>query len=139
MTQELIDPRGPRFTASITAIVLAIALITQSWIPVAIQLVQFAVGGFISPKKAPYGVIFIKFIQPRISKDFVGEPINGPRFAQKVGLLFAAIGLIGILIHSKPIFEISISFALAAAFLNAAFNFCLGCEIYLLGQRLLKR
>jgi len=30
------------------------------------------------------------------------------------------------------VFTIAVAFALAAAFLNAAFNFCLGCEIYLL-------
>jgi hypothetical protein len=28
-----------------------------------------------------------------------------------------------------------VGFALAAAFLNAAFNFCLGCEVYLLIAR----
>lgn len=138
MTNELIDPRGPRFTAAITAVVLAIALATGSWIPVAIQFIQFATGGFISPKKAPYGLIYIKFVQPRLAKDFVGEAINGPRFAQKVGFLFATVALIGTAIGSSAVFTVAVAFALAAAFLNAAFNFCLGCEIYLIGQRILK-
>ena len=34
---------------------------------------------------------------------------------------------------------VAIAFALAAAFLNAAFGFCLGCEMYLLGKRLAHR
>ena len=33
----------------------------------------------------------------------------------------------------------STGFALAAALLNAVFDFCLGCELYLLGARVLGR
>ena len=139
MTTELIDPRGPRFTAAITFFVLALALVTNSWIPVAIQFVQFAIGGFISPKKAPYGLIYIKIVQPKLSKDFVGEAINGPRFAQKVGFLLAFVALVGAGLGNSAIFSIAVSLALAASFLNAVFNFCLGCEIYLIGQRIAKR
>lgn len=131
----MIDPRGPRFTAGITTAVLAIALVSGSWIPVLIQFIQFTIGGFVSPKKAPYGLIYIKFVQPKLSKDFSSEPINGPQFAQKVGFLFTVVALIGSLSGSYGIFATAVAFALAAAFLNAAFNFCLGCEIYLLGQR----
>lgn len=139
MTNELIDPRGPRFTAAITTVVLAIALATGSWIPVVLQFIQFFVGGFVSPKKAPYGLIYIKLVQPRLSKDFVGEAINGPRFAQRVGLILATIALVGSATSSTLTFTIAVAFALAASFLNAVFNFCLGCEIYLIGQRALKR
>ena len=32
---------------------------------------------------------------------------------------------------------VAVAFALGAAFLNAAFDFCLGCEMYLLGRRAL--
>lgn len=139
MTPELIDPRGPRFTAGITTIVLATALLSGSWIPVFIQCVQFALGGFVSPKKAPYGLIYINLIQPRLSKDFSSEPINGPKFAQKVGFLCTVVALGGSLIGNYVTFAIAVAFALAAAFLNAVFNFCLGCEIYLIGQRVFSK
>lgn len=139
MTPELIDPRGPRFTAGITTIVLAIALLSGSWIPVLIQFIQFAIGGFVSPKKAPYGLIYINFVQPKLTKDFSSEPINGPKFAQKVGFVFTVVALIGSVIGSYTTFAIAVAFALAAAFLNAVFNFCLGCEIYLIGQRVFSK
>jgi len=135
MTSELIDPRGPRFTATITSFVVAIALISGSWIPMLIQLIQFTIGGFVSPKKAPYGLIYIKFVQPRLSKDFTSEPINGPQFAQKVGFVLAVLALVGSSTSNSGLFTIAVSLTLAASFLNSAFNFCLGCEMYLIGQR----
>jgi hypothetical protein len=39
----------------------------------------------------------------------------------------------------KQNFTVAVSFALAAAFLNSAFNYCLGCEMYLLALRLRTR
>ncbi|MEN9324751.1 MAG: hypothetical protein RL414_505 [Actinomycetota bacterium] len=135
---ELIDPRGPRFTAAITTVVLALALVTQSSILVLLQLIQFAIGGFLSPKKAPYGLIYINLVQPRLSKPFISEDIRGPQFAQKVGFLFLSLAFLGVLTSMNLLVTVSLSFALAAAFLNAVFNFCLGCEIYLIGQRLIK-
>lgn len=137
--QELIDPRGPRFTAVITASILALSILTHAYVLIILQLLQFAIGGFLSPKKAPYGLIYIKFVQPRLDKDFIGEDIRGPQFAQKVGFLFLLAAFIGLLTSNNLLLDVSLSFALAAAFLNAAFNFCLGCEIYLIGQRLFKR
>jgi len=35
------------------------------------------------------------------------------------------------------VFYIATGFALIAATLNAVFDYCLGCELYLLGRRLL--
>jgi len=42
------------------------------------------------------------------------------------------VGLIGVAVGSSTLFLVATAFALAAAFLNAVFNFCLGCEMYLL-------
>ena len=52
------------------------------------------------------------------------------RFAQGVGFAFAVVGTIGYLTGLTTLGIVATAFALAAAFLNAAFNFCLGCEIY---------
>ena len=37
------------------------------------------------------------------------------------------------------LFWIAVGFALVAALLNAIFDFCLGCEVYLLGKRLFNK
>ena len=135
---NLIDARGPRFSAVITTLVLATALVTQSAILIAIQLVVFAIGAFAGPAKTPYAFVFKKFVKPRLKGAVPTEDARPPQFAQSVGLIFAVVALAGSLLSIPALFTIAVSFALFAAFLNAAFNFCLGCEIYLLALRAVK-
>ena len=130
-----IDARGPRFAASITTLVLAIALVTQSAWVLALQGLVFLIGAVRGPQFTPYGLIFKSLIKPRLKKEAPTEDVRPPKFAQAVGFLFALVGLIGAIAGSSAVFTVAVGFALAAAFLNAAFNFCLGCEMYLLGLR----
>ncbi len=58
------------------------------------------------------------------------------RFSQAVGFVFAAVGLIGYATGVTALGIAATALALAAAFLNAAFGFCLGCELYGLIARL---
>ncbi len=132
----VIDARGPRFGAVITTAVLATALATSNlWVIVA-QAIVFAIGAFRGPQFTPYAAIFRNVVKPRLKSEVVTEDVRPPQFAQSVGLLFALTAIVGSLTGISAIFIIAVSFALAAAFLNAAFNFCLGCEIYLLILRL---
>ena len=130
-----IDARGPRFAASITTLVLAITLVTQSAWVLALQGLVFLIGAVRGPQFTPYGLIFKSLIKPRLEKEAPTEDVRPPKFAQAVGFLFALVGLIGAIAGSSAVFTVAVGFALAAAFLNAAFNFCLGCEMYLLGLR----
>jgi hypothetical protein len=131
-----IDARGPRFSAVITSVVLATALATHSvWLLVA-QGVIFSIGSFRGPQFTPYAIIFRTLVRPRLRGPIPIEDVRPPRFAQSVGLIFVLIGIIGSVTHLPLLFTIATGFALAAAFLNAAFNFCLGCEMYLLLLRL---
>jgi len=128
----IIDARGPRFGAVITTSVLATALATNNvWVIVA-QAIVFAIGAIKGPQFTPYAFIFKTLVKPRLKSAFVSEDVRPPQFAQIVGLLFALTAIGGVLFGVNAIFTIAIAFALGAAFLNAAFNFCLGCEIYLL-------
>ena len=128
----VIDARGPRFGAVITTVVLATALATNNlWVIVA-QAVVFAIGAFKGPQFTPYAFIYKSFVKPRLKGEVPIEDVRPPQFAQSVGLLFALTAIVGLVVGITPIFTVAVAFALAAAFLNAAFNFCLGCEIYLL-------
>lgn len=127
-----IDARGPRFSAMLTTIVLGSALVTSNiWIVVA-QGIIFTIGAFKGPQFTPYAFIFKTLIKARLKSEFVSEDVRPPQFAQSVGLVFALAAIAGAVTGLNLLFTIAVSFALAAAFLNAAFNFCLGCEIYLL-------
>ena len=130
-----IDARGPRFSASLTTIVLATTLVTQNkWVLVAQGLV-FLIGATRGPQFTPYGLIFKNVIKPRLNKVAPTEDVRPPKFAQAVGFGFALVGSIGALADVDVVFTVATGFALAAAFLNAAFNYCLGCEMYLLITR----
>ena len=132
----IIVARGPRFSAGITVVVLSTALITHSvWVLIA-QGIVFAIGSIRGPQVTPYATIFRTVVRPRLRGEVPTEDVRPPQFAQSVGLLFALVGIAGSVAHLPLVFTIAVSFALAAAFLNAAFNFCLGCEIYLLLLRL---
>ncbi|MEU6429480.1 DUF4395 domain-containing protein [Microbispora sp. NPDC046973] len=128
-----IDPRGPRFGAAVTTAVLAVVLVTQNPWLLAAQAIVFALGAV---DASPYGLVFRRFVRPRLGPPAETEDAAPPRFAQAVGLGFAVVGLIGFAAGITPLALGATAAALLAAFLNAAFGFCLGCEMYLLIRRL---
>ena len=131
-----IDARGPRFSAAITTVVLAIALVTGSIWVAAFQAVVFAIGALKGPQFTPYAFIYRTLIKPRLKSPLRTEDVRPPKFAQSIGLAFALVAVIGAVAGSSVVFSVAIAAALAAAFLNAAFDFCLGCQVYLLLARL---
>ena len=132
ISDVLIDARGPRFSAVLTTIVLAVALVTLNlWVVIA-QAIVFAIGAIKGPQFTPYAYIFRSIVKPRLKGTAITEDVRPPQFAQSVGLLFALVAISGSIANLDVVFVVAVSFALAAAFLNAAFNFCLGCELYLL-------
>ena len=131
-----IDARGPRFSAALTTVVLAVALVTGSVWVATFQAVVFAIGAINGPQFTPYAFIYRTLIKPRLKSPLRTEDVRPPKFAQSIGLLFALVALVGSATGTPVVFTVAIAAALAAAFLNAAFDFCLGCQIYLLLARL---
>ena len=133
-----IDPRGPRFTASVTAVLLATALVVPDAVAatlIAVQALFFAIGVAFGVQRTPTGVVFRRLIRPRLTPPAELEDPTPPRFAQGVGLAFVAVALVGYLTGAVLVAQVAVGFALVAALLNAVFAFCLGCELYLLGVR----
>jgi hypothetical protein len=172
-----IDPRGPRFVAAITAVLLLIdvflgliglstardfgwfayqPLADESFTPGAAWAIQAAslsqraldpafllllaiallfVWGVVSPRTAPWAVLYRTLVQPRLREPRELEDPRPPRFAQGVGLLVTGIGLLLHLAGVPWALPIAAAMAFAAAFLNAVFGLCLGCQLYLVLQR----
>lgn len=176
ITPAGIDPRGPRFAASITAVLLLAAtflslvgistartfgwfayqplaaadLTSSTWAVASASVAQRALDpGFllsvviallflwavVSPTTAPWGVLFRRLVRPRLAAPTEREDPRPPRFAQGVGLFVVSIGLVLHLAGVPWALPIATAAAFLAAFLNAAFAFCLGCQLYLLLQR----
>lgn len=133
-----VDPRGLRFGAAITSAVLAISLVTPVKVAVvllALQAIVFALGAFGSLQRAPYGLLFAKFVRPRLGAPAETEDARPPRFAQLVGVGFVVIALAGFLSGAVFIGYVATAFALISALLNASVGLCLGCEMYLAFRR----
>ncbi|CAO5230488.1 DUF4395 domain-containing protein [Frankia sp. AgKG'84/4] len=127
----MVDPRGLRFTAAVTTVVLAIVLATGSgWLLLG-QTVVFAVAAVAGVRYAPYGLVFRSLIRPWLGPPATMEDAAPPRFAQVVGLLCGAVGAAGYLCGAWVVGCVAVALAFVAAFLNAAFEFCLGCQLYL--------
>jgi len=131
-----IDPRGPRFAALITTVVLAVVLVTGSVWLLAAQAVVFAVGAVFGLRYSPYGWLYRRLIRPRLGPPAELEAEAPPRFAQAVGLVFAVVGVAGYAADLTWLGAAATAAALAAAFLNAAFGLCLGCQMYVLIRRI---
>lgn len=147
-----IDVRGPRVAAGITAAFLLGVVflgligaavdagaspwervIDPAYLLLLLVWVNFALGAFAPPAARPLGLLYTKAIQPRIRPAQLFEDPRPPRFAQLVGFLVTSVGiLLGAWLPWAVV--ISAAFAFVAAFLNAAFGYCLGCELYLWGR-----
>ena len=138
-TPQGIDPRGPRFGASITAVLLlatiGLALSGQqvaATVLFAALTALFAWGAFAGIQRHPYGLLFTKLVRPRLAAPTELEDPVPPTFAQGIGFAIAAIGLVLQLAGVEYGLVIAASAAFIAAFLNAVFAYCLGCQVYLL-------
>lgn len=134
-----LDPRGVRVAATLTTVVLAVVLITGSAWLLAAQAVVFALGAFAGMRFSPYSVLYRTLVAPRLGQPADREPAAPVRFSQLVGLIFAVVGAVGYVTGLTALGVVATAFALAAAFLNAAFGFCLGCEMYALIVRFRNR
>jgi hypothetical protein len=133
-----LDPRGQRFAATLTSVVLVAVLVTGSgWLALA-QTVVFAMTA-LNPRRGPYSYLYRAFVLPRLGPPAEREPAAPVRFAQFVGFSFLAVASVGYLSGVAIVGVVFAAFGLLAAFLNATFGLCLGCEAYLAMRRLSAR
>jgi hypothetical protein len=133
---DQVDVRGPRFAAWVTTFMIVATLAVSGFsyagaaVVLGLQAVVFAVGAWRGPRQHPYGLIFQRLVAPRLGPVTEKEPVPPLKFAQLVGFVFAVVGVIGFAGGVPLLGVIATGFALIAAFLNAAFGICLGCQLY---------
>lgn len=137
-----VDPRGLRFGAALTSIVLAAVILAPSGLKeilLLLAVVAFVIGAVFGPAVTPQAKLFATFVRPRLAAASELEDARPPQFAQAVGLAFTAPAVILLFAGFSGPALVLVGFALAAALLNAATGFCLGCEMYLTTRRLAKQ
>jgi hypothetical protein len=130
-----VDPRGLRFSATLTSVVLALVLVSPSplsLILLAVQAAVFAAGATSGVRRTPYAAAFRWLVRPNLGAPGELEDPRPPRFAQGLGLAFSGAGLVAMLLGLTTLGLISVGLALVAALLNAVLGLCLGCELYLI-------
>jgi hypothetical protein len=131
-----VDPRLLRFSAGATAGVLAVALLFVELVrPLALgllasQVAVFAFTAFVSFHWSVWAQIFARAIWPRLAPPTRLEDARPPRFAQLVGFVLTAAGLIGFILGADPVGYALTALALGVSALNAASGLCLGCQLY---------
>ena len=143
-----VDPRGPRFAASVTALLLLVAvglslaaparadlparLVQPGFLALALIAALFAWSAARGVGSGPWAVVFRRLVRPRLAPPSEWEDARPPRFAQLVGLVVTAVGVVLHVAGVPYAVPVAGSLAFLAAFLNAVYGLCLGCELYLL-------
>jgi hypothetical protein len=144
MKQEQLDPRGPRFGAGITSILMLLVIyfsLDQATSPLALGLMAFAVvmftfGSVLGPAKHPYSYLYKYTLRKVLKAPSFMEAAKPVHFAQVVGLIVTGTGLVLHLLAVPNALPIAAAAAFVAAFLNSVFAYCIGCQMYLGLKRL---
>ena len=139
-----IDPRGPRFGAAITAVLMVLVIylsLAPDTVDLALGIMIFSVSMFVfgtalGPAKHPYSYIYKYLVRPALKPPTALENATPVHFAQFVGLIVTGTGLVLQLLGVSYALPVAAAAAFTAAFLNAAFAYCLGCQMYLGLKRL---
>jgi hypothetical protein len=125
-----IDPRGQRFGAGLSAAVLVIAAALDLVWLVALVMLALAVS-------SAFGTRWFIFGRPwpalrRVLRLAPSEPEHEypPRFAQALGSIFLAVGLVSLVVGIEPWGWLPVVAVIALQLLLAITGYCLGCRLY---------
>ena len=129
---RMIDPRGHRFGAGVSAIVLIVAFLTGTVWLVAIALLSIGVSAAFGLKYSIYGVVWRRIAKVLALPKVEPEHEYPPRFAQTLGSTALILALIAFALGATTI---GWGLTLAVAGLQsvlAVTGYCLGCRLYFL-------
>lgn len=144
MNPGQLDPRGPRFGAGITSVLMLVVIYlsldpttTQAALAVMILAVaMFTLGSTLGPAKHPYSYLYKFTLRKFLKAPTFLEPAKPVHFAQVIGLVVTGTGLVLHLMSVPNALPIAAAAAFLAAFVNAVFAYCIGCQMYLGLKRL---
>ena len=129
---RMIDPRGHRFGAGNSALLL-IASFVAGWVPgVALALLSIGTSAAFGLRYSIYGVLWRRIARTLRLPKVEPEHEYPPRFAQVLGSVALTLALVAFAVGATTIGWI---FTLAVAALQtllAATGYCLGCRMYFL-------
>jgi len=129
---RMIDPRGHRFGAGVSALVLIVAAVTGTPWLVAVALLSIGVSAAFGLRYSIYGVAWRRIVAVAGLGKVEPEHEYPPRFAQVLGSVALTLALVAFVVGATTVGWV---FALAVATLQtllAVTGYCLGCRLYFL-------
>jgi hypothetical protein len=129
---RMIDPRGHRFGAGVSAVLLIVAFLTGSTWLVALAMLSIGVSAAFGLKFSIYGVIWRRIVKALDLPKTEPEHEYPPRFAQTLGSVALILALVAFAVGATTV---GWGLTLAVAGLQtvlATTGYCLGCRLYFL-------
>ncbi len=129
---RMIDPRGHRFGAGVSAGLLIVATVVQAPILVLVVLLSIGTSAAFGLKYSIYGAVWRRIVKVAGIGKTEPEHEYPPRFAQVLGSIALTLSLVAFLLGASVVGWV---FALAVAGLQtllAVTGYCLGCRLYFL-------
>jgi len=125
-----IDPRGQRFGAGLSAAVLVAALAFDLVWLVALVMLALAISSAFGTRWFIFGRPwpFLRRVLPLAPTK--PEHEYPPRFAQALGSIFLAVGLVSLVAGIEPWGWLPVVGVIALQLLLAVTGYCLGCRLY---------
>jgi hypothetical protein len=129
---RMIDPRGHRFGAGASAVLLVLSVLLQAPFGVALALLSIGTSAAFGLRYSIYGATWRRLV--RLARLGPAEPEHEypPRFAQTLGSVALVLSLVAFAAGAAAI---GWTFALAVAALQSVLaitGYCLGCRLYFL-------
>ena len=125
-----VNDYAARTTAGLVIVLAIAAIVVNQWWLYAILALGFALRVAGGPRYSPFGRLAVHVIVPNVVKKEKIVPGPPKRFAQTVGLAFSTTAVILSLLDFGLAAQIVVGALIAAAFLEFAFGFCLGCVVF---------
>ena len=122
-----VNETSARIVAAGVVAISAIFLLTNSTLVLIALTYGFAARVAAGPTFSPLATVATRVITPRLNLNHKFVPGPPKRFAQTIGLTFAATALVLTLLGFSSAAQLVITALIAAAFLESAFAICLGC------------
>jgi Domain of unknown function (DUF4395) len=89
-------------------------------------------GGIASPRLALFKQVYLKVLRPRgiVKPNVVQEDATPHQFAQGVGGAFLMAATLAFAAGAGEVGWVLVWIVIALAFVNFAFDFCVGCQMY---------
>ena len=130
---RLIDPRGHRFGAGLSVVLLSLAFVLNLPVVVVAVGLALAVSAIFGTRYSALGRPW-----PHVRRAFnIPAPteLEGeypPRFAQALGSVVLGVGIVLFAVGATPLAWLPIGVVVGLQTLLAATGFCLGCRLYFL-------